>query len=248
MTGKTAWDPEKGTVASILPGGSSNEIFRTQLDKIADFMLTLKGEKGELIPVLFRPFHEHTGGWFWWGSKTTSDDEYKSLFKYTVEYLKNTRQVHNLLYVYNTGTEFSNEEQFLKRYPGDDFVDIISFDTYQFGDALKDSSFSTSLDMHLSILEKIAAEKNKLFTIGETGYNQIPFEKWWTRRLLPGIGNHKIIYVLFWRNAGYKSKEKTVEYYAPFKGQASEKDFIEFYNLPQTIFQSEINYDMIYSK
>jgi hypothetical protein len=246
MTGKTAWDPAKGTVASILPGGEKNAVFNEQLDRIADFMLGLKGDKGELIPVLFRPFHEHTGGWFWWGNATTSDDEYKALFRYTVDYLKNTRQVHNLLYVYNTGTEFANEQEYLNRYPGDDVIDMLSFDTYQGGDASVNRSFVEGLDMRLSIIEKLAAEKNKTALIGETGYNRIPYAKWWTNNLLAGIGSHKIAYVLFWRNAGYKFKEKTTEYYVPFEGQASAQDFLDFYRLPQTLFQSDVSYEELY--
>jgi mannan endo-1,4-beta-mannosidase len=63
---------------------------------------------------------------------------------------------------------------------------------------------------------------------------------------LQGIGIHKIAYVLFWRNAGYKFKEKTTEYFVPFKGQASEQDFLEFYRLPQTLFQSDISYKELY--
>jgi hypothetical protein len=246
MTGKTAWDPAKGTVTSILPGGEKNDVFKAQLDKIADFLLSLKGKKGELIPVLFRPFHEHTGGWFWWGNATTSNEEYKALFRFTVSYLKDTRQVHNLLYVYNTGSEFSGEKDYLDRYPGDDVVDILSFDTYQGGNAEIDRSYVKSLDFHLSIIEKLANERNKIAVVGETGYNQIPYAKWWTNNLLAGIGNHKIAYVLFWRNAGYKAKEKSMEYYVPYKGQVSEQDFLDFYKLPQTLFQKDICYKKMY--
>ena len=246
MTGESAWAPRPGTVASILPGGGKNDIFNTQLDKIADFMLSLKGEKGEMIPVLFRPFHEHTGGWFWWGNAITSDEEYKALFRYTVDYLKNTKQVHNLLYVYNTGTEFSNAEEFLKRYPGDDAIDMLSFDTYQRGDASVDRSYVEGLDLRLGIIEKLAAEKEKIALIGETGYSQIPYAQWWTNNLLAGIGDHKISYVLFWRNAGYKAKENEIEYYVPYKGQTSQEDFVKFYNLPQTLFQGDITYEEMY--
>jgi hypothetical protein len=246
MNGKTAWDPEKGTVASILPGGAKNALFNSYLDKVAAFMLSLKGDKGELIPVLFRPFHEHTGSWFWWGKATTPDEEYKALFRYTVDYLKNKKQVHNLLYVYNTGSEFSNEEEYLKRYPGDDVVDVVSFDTYQFGDASKDNTFSANLDKWMGIVEKVAKEKNKIAALAEIGYNLIPYATWWTNTLLPGIRNHKIAYVLVWRNAGYKYKEKQVEYYAPYKGQASEADFLEFFRLPQTLFQDDITYNEMY--
>jgi hypothetical protein len=245
MTGESAWAPAPGTVTSILPGGEKNAVFNAQLDKIADFLLSLKGESGEMIPVLFRPFHEHTGGWFWWGT-VTPDNEYKALFRYTVDYLKNTRNVHHLLYVYNTGSEFSNAEEYLKRYPGDDVVDMLSFDTYQRGDASVDRSYVERLDLRLGIIEKLAAEKNKIALLGETGYNQIPYAQWWTKNLLAGIGNHKISYVLFWRNAGYKAKENEIEYYVPYKGQVSEQDFIEFYKLPQTLFQRDITYDEMY--
>lgn len=58
LTGKTAWDPAPGSVASALPGGTSHELYVKWLDKLADFFLSLKGENGEFIPVIFRPFHE----------------------------------------------------------------------------------------------------------------------------------------------------------------------------------------------
>ena len=57
LTGKTAWDPEKGTVASILPGGQKHELYKGWLDKLTAFMLDLKGKKREYIPETFRPFH-----------------------------------------------------------------------------------------------------------------------------------------------------------------------------------------------
>jgi hypothetical protein len=156
--------------------------------------------------------------------------------------------VHNLLYVYNTGTEFSNEQQYLNRYPGDDVIDLLSFDTYQGGNAEVDRSYVKSLDMHLSVIEKLANERDKIAVIGETGYGRIPYAKWWTNNLLPGIGNHKIAYVLLWRNAGYKPKEKTIEFYVPYKGQVSEQDFLDFYNLPQTLFQKDISYKEMYGR
>ena len=43
LTGKTAWNPAEGTVASVLPGGSRNDLFKTWLDKVAGFMNGLKG-------------------------------------------------------------------------------------------------------------------------------------------------------------------------------------------------------------
>src|SRR5690606_38491625 len=77
VTGKNAWDPAPGSVAAVLPGGEKHELFKDYLDKVAAFLESLKGKKGEAIPLLWRPFHEHTGGWFWWGVKSSTDEEYR---------------------------------------------------------------------------------------------------------------------------------------------------------------------------
>jgi len=61
LNGKSAWNPEPGSVAAILPGGAKHELYKKWLDRIAAFMLDLKGSRKELIPVIFRPFHELNG-------------------------------------------------------------------------------------------------------------------------------------------------------------------------------------------
>ena len=92
----------------------------------------------------------------------------------------------------------------------------------------------------LTMLEEIAREKNKIPALTEFGYAQVPDSTWWTNVLLKALEPHKISYALAWRNAGYKSSGE-VEYYLPFKGQVSEKDFIKFYNNPKTLFQKDSN-------
>lgn len=68
LTGGSAWDTSsKEVVKSILPGGEKHELFKLYLDRLAHFLNALKADDGTFIPVLFRPFHEHTGSWFWWG-------------------------------------------------------------------------------------------------------------------------------------------------------------------------------------
>lgn len=236
MTGKTAWDPAEGTVASILPGGSKHEVFKMQLDKIAAFLSDLKDSKGNDIPVLFRPFHELSGGWFWWGVKYTSADEYKRLFRFTVNYLQ-AKGLHHLLYVYNMGGGFKSPGEFLERYPGDDVVDVLSFDTYQFKNPQSD--FVPELSSNVAIVERIAAEKGKIAAVAEMGFSQIPDSLWWTGTVAPALKGHKLSYVLFWRNAGNKP-DHTREYYVPYPGHPSEKDFIKFYKLPETFFGKDV--------
>ena len=89
----------------------------------------VKDDKGTLIPVVFRMYHEHTGAWFWWGSKQCTPEEYKQLWIMTVEYLRDKKNVHNLLYAYSP-SETKNEAEYLERYPGDEYVDIVGYDCY----------------------------------------------------------------------------------------------------------------------
>ena len=74
------------------------------MDNAANFLTDLKGSDGKQIPIIFRPYHELNGGWFWWGVDSTTTEEYVKLFRYTVDYLKNVKKVHNLIYVFNTNT------------------------------------------------------------------------------------------------------------------------------------------------
>ena len=65
LTGKSAWDPATGTVSSILPGGTKHDLYEGWLDKVAAFLGSLQDRNGKLIPVIFRPYHELNGRWFW---------------------------------------------------------------------------------------------------------------------------------------------------------------------------------------
>ncbi len=243
---KGAWDTTHGTVASVNPGGVNHALYKEWLDKVAGFLSSLKGSKGESIPVLFRPFHELTGNWFWWGKNACTEFEYKTLWRFTVYYLQKEKKLHNLIWVYNKGGDFKTKEEYLERYPGDDMVDILSFDSYQFGDPQKEKWFEINTNNCLKLLGEIAKEKNKPFALAETGFEAIPYASWWTETLLNAIGENKISYVLVWRNHGYHNDMKKMHYYAPYKGQVSEPDFVKFYNLEKTLFEKEIEKEKLY--
>jgi mannan endo-1,4-beta-mannosidase len=66
LTGKNAWDTSPKSLASALPGGVAHDKFKSWLDEGAKFLLSLKDENEKLIPILYRPYHELTGDWFWW--------------------------------------------------------------------------------------------------------------------------------------------------------------------------------------
>ncbi len=195
-----------------------------------------------MIPVIFRPFHELNGSWFWWGKNHCTPEELKKAYQFTVAYLRDEKNVHNLLYAYNTD-RFSSEEEYLERYPGDEWADVLGFDIYQRGN--DNAGFISDIDKMLGMLEKIAAGKNKIAALTEFGYNAVPDSIWWTQTFWKGIGNHHISYVLAWRNAGAK-KGGAFEYYVPYKGQASAKDFMEFYKNKKAIFGKGIAKEKVY--
>lgn len=241
-----AWDTTKGSVASVIPGGANHIVYKEWLDHVAAFISSLKGSKGEAIPVLFRPFHELTGNWFWWGKAHCTPFEYQTLWRFTFYYLTKEKKLHNLLWVYNTGGEFESADDFLERYPGDDKADVLSFDTYQYGDPQKESWFLENTNQKLALLGKIAADKDKLFALAETGYEAVPYPEWWTKVLLPAIGENKISWVLVWRNHGLMQSTGKMHYYAPYKGQVSVADFIRFYELDNTLFEKDVKKENVY--
>lgn len=246
LTGGSSWDTTQYTVSSILPGASNHEKFKTWLDCLTEFIFELKTDDGELIPIFFRPFHELTGNWFWWCQNVCTPEEYIELWRFTVGYLRNTKQLNNILMVYNVA-EINSSTEFYERYPGDDVVDVISVDTYQQGLAETRLQFVSKLRSFLSILQPIAKERGKLLAIGETGYEGIPDSEWWTKAILPSLQGFDVAWVLFWRNHGYMVKENKMHYYVPFKGHASERDFVKFYNDSRTLFQKGIESKKIYN-
>lgn len=232
VTGKDAWDVSDTTaVGSILPGGVNHEMFLSWLDKVAGFMNSLSLADGTKIPVLFRPWHEHTGSWFWWGQNLCTIEQYKALWRMTYDRLQEKGATH-LLYAYSPGTEPNEIAEYLERYPGDDIIDLVGFDTYQFDR----QEYVDGMEKALGILTEVGKMKDKPIAITETGYEAIPDSTWWTETLLPVIRKYPISYVLVWRNA----REKKAHYYAPYPGQASADDFVKFYQDTCTLFVRDL--------
>ena len=245
FTGKSAWDTTPGTLRSILPGNPSHEKYKAWLDKVALFVNDLKAKNGEHIPILFRPFHELTGNWFWWCKNGSTPEEFIELWRFTVNYLQKQKKMHHLIYVYNTA-DFKTENDFLAYYPGDDVVDIVSFDKYQYDQKNGREDFISIVERQLKIANTVAVQKNKILAIAETGFEAIPDSIWWTNTLYPLLEKHPISFVLLWRNAGYMRSMQKMHYYAPYENQVSAKNFKQFYLLPKMLFQKKLSSLKIY--
>lgn len=231
LTGGDAWDTsDPNTVRSVLPGGAKHAEFLGWIDLAAGFLNSLRTADGTLVPVLFRPWHEHTGSWFWWGEKLCTSQEYRALWKMTVARLR--EQGVRILTVYSPNP-VDDENGYLERYPGDAWVDVLGLDAYHAGDA---AGFTSRLGRSLAVMERIAAQNGKPCALTETGQEGIPTADWWTSVLLNGIGKHRPSYLMVWRNA--LQTEKPGHYYAPYPGHPSEADFIQFHALDRTLFVS----------
>lgn len=231
-SGGSSWDTTR-SVVHILPGGKDHAAFLEQLDYLAGFLNSLQtnGRRKKSIPVIFRPWHEHTGSWFWWGGRNCTTDEYVQLFRFTVDYLRKTKGVHNILVCYSPDV-FRDENHYMERYPGDDFVDIMGLDYYYRNDNL--TRITTDLPAKLKIVGSLAVAHQKCAAFTETGFETIPHEKWWTEMLLPSVAETPIAYILFWRNA------RTNHHYAPYKGHPSAADFATFSKNKKMVFQRNI--------
>lgn len=235
LTGGNSWDvSSKEVVSAILPQGEKHQLFLTWLDQVALFLNSLETEKGEKIPVLFRPFHEHTGSWFWWGKDLCSTKDYKELFRFTVDYLRN-KGLHHILYTYSPDNVRSNEDYF-ERYPGNDYVDILGIDMYHHGGQAGAEQYIQSIHTVFGFLTAEGKKLQKPVVFSETGSEGLPMDKWWTEVLLQSISSYPISYVLVWRNAC----DRPGHYFGPHPGEHSGKNFIEFYKNSKTLFQSDL--------
>ena len=110
-------DTEFDAANATVEGTWENKVFTEDLKNAAAYLKLLRDAD---IPVLWRPFHEAAGGWFWWGKDAAS---FKSLWIAMFNYFK-TEGLDNLIWVWTTE---GNDSDW---YPGDQYVDIVGRDVY----------------------------------------------------------------------------------------------------------------------
>ena len=225
-------DAKAMAVPEILPGGNYNAVYKQSLGQVAAFIKTLVDDNGKPIPIIFRPFHEFDGDWFWWGAAYCTPQQYKDLFQYTVKYLRDEKQLHNLLFSWSPDRSYVSEEQYLSRYPGDDYVDVLGIDNYY---DLQSASTITIASNKLKVMSDYAIKNNKIAALTETGLKNLTQSDWYTAVLLKTLQQQKIeiSYALAWANSQNG-------YWTPYKGHPAEADFIKFKNNPSIVFEDKL--------
>ncbi len=129
LTGGDAWDTTPA-VSAALPGGSHHTIYLSFLNRLADYLDSLRGEQNERIPVILRLFHEQNGTWFWWGRQNQEND-LRRLLAFSINHLRTARGLDHLLFALsNDGGPVRTKEDLLYAYPGDEYIDVLGFDYY----------------------------------------------------------------------------------------------------------------------
>ena len=240
LTGGDSWDnSHNDVVKSILtPGNATREKFLSWLDRLADFCLNLKDSKGDLIPIIFRPLHEHTQGWSWWGSSCTTETEFIEFWQMMVKYLRDTKGVHNLLYAVSPQLDSWYDDptirnRLLFRWPGDDYVDFIGMDCYH---GENPASFSN----YLRIATEISLEKRKPCGVTEDGVESFTRVDYWTYSVLEPAQDKRVSMVVMWRNKYVGNNESDKHYFSVYPGHPSEDNFRKMYSDKRTFFSKDL--------
>lgn len=231
LTGGDAWDVSSDSVVeSLLPGGGKHGTFIGWLDKVSDFIESLKDSEGRQIPVIWRPWHEHTGGWFWWGGSHCTPEQFNDLWRMTYSYMEYGRGLKGLLWAISPNSSGMDFDKWEEKYPGDDFVDIVGLDCYCPTYVSQEQAlpmFVDEMNYCLECLNNFASAHGKVLAVTETGYEGLTSGNWWTGTLAPAMKGFPAAYLLVWRNTDERPRGLT-HFYAPWPGGPTEADFTQW--------------------
>jgi mannan endo-1,4-beta-mannosidase len=115
----------------VTPGSRFNNNWLEDIDEVAEHFKTLQ-DSG--VPVLWRPYHEMNGMWFWWGNKR-GEKGIQELWKQMYNRFTNHHKLNNIIWVWNANAprDWKDDEAYAYElfYPGPEYVDILAADIYK---------------------------------------------------------------------------------------------------------------------
>lgn len=228
------------SLAKNIANGNTNgdrDWYLAQLDKVINIIKQDLVVNGEVIPIVFRPFHEMNGNWFWWGAGCSgfTPADYRSLYQLTVDYIK--QRTNNVLFCWSPNSPV-NSSVISNYYPGDAYVDVLGLDIYELS--------ADPFRQYMGAIVDYAQGHDKVAVLSETGYrndtgNGETAAKYWNDTVLPAIVNDptgkslKIAWALTWINSSWSHP------YVPHAGStaAAKQSFVSFRNSPHVRFSDE---------
>jgi mannan endo-1,4-beta-mannosidase len=138
----------------LTPGTELYKNWMKQVDEIAFYLKQLQDAK---VPVLWRPYHEMNGDWFWWGGRFDGKYTTAALYKQIFERMVKFHKLNNLIWVWSVDRPGQPGREFIKYFPGTKYLDVLSIDIYgnDFNQAYYDGLMALS--------------EGKPITLGEVG-------------------------------------------------------------------------------
>jgi mannan endo-1,4-beta-mannosidase len=137
----------------LTPGTALNKQWMAQVDTIANYLKQLQKAH---VPLLWRPYHEMNGNWFWWGNRTGQYST-QALYRQIFDRLVNYHKLNNLIWVWSVDRPVKAGMEYSNFYPGNNYLDILALDVY--GSDFKQGYYD----------QLLALSKGKPITLAEVG-------------------------------------------------------------------------------
>jgi len=182
------------------------EWFDSRCREISVIINEMVDSMGKPIPFIFRLWHECEDDWHWWGPKSVTSDDYKAFFILTQKKIKKYAPNAEILWAYSPDCYWTTEGDYMRFYPGDEFVDIIGYDDYRFGKS--DEEFEQGVN-RARILTAIAHKRKKVAALFETNNNKNNQNDFFIKRLNKLIQEPYVNFALvqIWRATFYDSND-----------------------------------------
>jgi mannan endo-1,4-beta-mannosidase len=137
----------------LTPGTDLYNRWAAQVDVIAGYLCQLQ-EDG--VPVLFRPYHEMNGNWFWWGGRPGENGS-AALYRQLYDRFVHLHHLNNLIWVWNVNSPSENAGAIDSYFPGTQYVDVVTMDIYgEFKQSYYDSTVALAGDKPIALAEVAA--------------------------------------------------------------------------------------------
>lgn len=164
-----------GRISGDRPLGCKNpwEWFEKRFEEVVTFLKDLKDKDGKPIPIVIRLLHEGEDDWQWWGAGSVSINDYIEFFRYLENNIRSRSRLHNLMFAWSPDRYWDNigsgdNNDFMVRYPGNRYVDIIGYDDYSIGKS-KDKDAKAETIRRVQLVTYGAEKRGKRCGLFETG-------------------------------------------------------------------------------